>query len=92
MKETDRIAAMCESLGALGVEIKPLEDGLRIVGGKGLRGGKVTSFGDHRIAMSMAVAALGSATEVEIKDTACTETSFPGFWELVSEISKDGLT
>jgi len=86
VKETDRIAAMCESLGALGAEIEPLDDGMRIVGGKILRGGKVNSFGDHRIAMSMAIAALGSATEVEIKDISCTETSFPGFWELLTNI------
>jgi len=86
VKETDRIAAMCESLGALGAEIEPLDDGMRIVGGKTLSGGKVSTFGDHRIAMSMAIAALSSATEVEIKDTACTETSFPGFWELLASI------
>jgi len=77
---------MCESLGALGAEIEPLDDGMRIVGGKTLSGGKISTFGDHRIAMSMAIAALGSATEVEIKDTACTETSFPGFWKLLANI------
>jgi len=92
VKETDRIAAMCESLGGLGVDIVPRDDGMQIVGGRALSGGSVNSFGDHRIAMSMAVAALGSATEIEIKDTACTETSFPGFWELLTKLSKDGLT
>ncbi|RLB63450.1 MAG: 3-phosphoshikimate 1-carboxyvinyltransferase, partial [Deltaproteobacteria bacterium] len=56
---------------------------------KQLSGGHVTSFGDHRIAMSMAVAALGSVNEVKIDDTACTETSFPGFWDLLTLISKD---
>ncbi|MCK5913314.1 MAG: 3-phosphoshikimate 1-carboxyvinyltransferase, partial [Desulfuromusa sp.] len=90
VKETDRIAAMCESLGALGVDIEPRDDGMQIVGGKALSGGQVNSFGDHRIAMSMAIAALGSANEIEIKDTACTETSFPGFWELLAMVSKGG--
>ncbi len=91
VKETDRIAAMCENLQTLGAEIEPLDDGMRIVGGNALGGGKVSSFGDHRIAMSMAIAALASATEVEIKDTACTGTSFPGFWELLALISKGGV-
>ena len=86
VKETDRIAAMCESLGALGADITPLEDGMRIVGGQSLGGGTVQSFGDHRIAMSMAVAALCAGESVEIIDTQCTETSFPGFWELLNSL------
>ncbi|RLB73202.1 MAG: 3-phosphoshikimate 1-carboxyvinyltransferase, partial [Deltaproteobacteria bacterium] len=92
VKETDRIAAMCETLGALGADIEPRDDGMQIVGGKALSGGQVNSFGDHRIAMSMAIAALASETDIEIKDTACTKTSFPGFWNLLTLISKDSLT
>jgi len=88
VKETDRIAAMCDCLGSLGAQIKPLDDGMQIVGGKLLRGGEVNSFGDHRIAMSMAIAALVAAGESTILDTACTETSFPGFWELLTLISE----
>ena len=87
VKETDRIAAMCETLGKLGVDIIPLEDGMRIVGGNHLQGGVVDSFGDHRIAMSMAVAALASSAEINISDTDCTATSFPNFWELLDDIS-----
>jgi 3-phosphoshikimate 1-carboxyvinyltransferase len=86
VKETDRIAAMCDTLGKLGGQIEPLEDGMRITGGGVLRGGKVNSFGDHRIAMSMAVAALRATGEVVIEDTACTATSFPNFWELLAGI------
>ena len=89
VKETDRIAAMCETLGALGGVIEPREDGMVITGGHSLSGGRVNSFGDHRIAMSMAVAALAAEGDVEITDTACTETSFPGFWDLLTLISKD---
>lgn len=88
VKETDRIAAMCECLGTLGADIAPRDDGMRIVGGKRLSGGQVNSFGDHRIAMSVAIAALGTAAEVKISDTACTETSFPGFWERINQISE----
>lgn len=86
VKETDRIAAMCDVLGKLGAKIEPLEDGMRITGGQSLRGGIVGSFGDHRIAMSMAVAALRADDEVLIEDTGCTATSFPNFWELLAQI------
>lgn len=87
VKETDRIAAMCEALSAIGAEIEPLEDGMRIAGRETLAGGAaISSFGDHRIAMSMAVAALRAEQDVEIVDTACTETSFPGFWQLLDRI------
>ncbi len=86
VKETDRIAAMCDVLGKLGAQIEPRDDGMIITGTGHLNGGEVDSFGDHRIAMSMAVAALAAEAEIEISDTACTETSFPGFWELLDSI------
>jgi len=89
VKETDRIAAMCQALGGLGADIEPLEDGMRISGGKPLQGGAIDSCGDHRIAMSMAVAALAAQGSVTISDTCCTETSFPGFWELLTSIRVD---
>jgi 3-phosphoshikimate 1-carboxyvinyltransferase len=86
VKETDRIAAICETLSALGGNITPLADGMRIEGRETLRGASVRSFGDHRIAMSLAVAALRADAAVSISDTACTETSFPGFWQLLEKI------
>ncbi len=86
VKETDRIAAMCAALGQLGAQVEPLDDGMRITGGQGLQAGTVNSCGDHRIAMSMAVAGLGAAGEVHIEDTGCTATSFPNFWELLARI------
>ena len=85
VKETDRIAAMVQELTALGVRVESREDGMIVEGAETLAGGKVQSHGDHRIAMSMAVAALGSRAEVSISDTECTETSFPGFWELLRQ-------
>ncbi len=87
VKETDRIAAVCDTLGRVGGQVEALEDGLRVTGSGHLRGGRVNSCGDHRIAMSMAVAALAADSEVIIEDTACTATSFPGFWELLVQIS-----
>jgi len=86
VKETDRIAAMCDVLGKLGAQIEPLADGMRVTGGAQLSGGTVNSFGDHRIAMSMAVAGLVADGEVLIEDTGCTATSFPSFWQLLDSL------
>ena len=86
VKETDRIAAMVSELSKLGAEVEARPDGMVIVGAEQLGGGEVSSHGDHRIAMSMAVAALSARSEVTIADTACTETSFPGFWGLIDKV------
>ncbi len=86
VKETDRIAAMVCELGKLGASVEALEDGMVIEGGRNLTGGDVDSHGDHRIAMSMAVAALGAAGPVTIHDTGCTATSFPNFWPLLDSV------
>ncbi len=86
VKETDRIAAISAGLAALGAQIEPQEDGMIITGVERLGGGKVSSQGDHRIAMSIAVAALSAAGPVCIEDTACTATSFPDFWQLLEQV------
>jgi 3-phosphoshikimate 1-carboxyvinyltransferase len=87
VKETDRIAAMTAELSRLGGKVEAREDGMVIEGVESLAGGEVTSHGDHRIAMSMAVAALRAAAPVTIDDTECTATSFPNFWELLGQVS-----
>lgn len=86
VKETDRIAAMVSELGRLGARVEALADGMVIEGGEHLRGGEVDSHGDHRIAMSMAVAALRAGGPVTIHDTGCTATSFPDFWSLLGSV------
>lgn len=86
VKETDRIAAICAELGKLGAKMDPREDGMVIEGGAPLRGAATESHGDHRIAMSLAVAALRADGEVTIADTGCTATSFPNFWELLEQV------
>jgi 3-phosphoshikimate 1-carboxyvinyltransferase len=86
VKETDRIDAMVSELGKLGAQVEARPDGMVVSGVEQLQGGRVTSHGDHRIAMSLAVAALCSRAEVTIDDTDCTETSFPGFWELIEKV------
>jgi 3-phosphoshikimate 1-carboxyvinyltransferase len=86
VKETDRIAAIAGELAKLGAAIEPTPDGMIIDGRERLNGGEVSSHGDHRIAMSCAIAALAAAGPVRITDTACTDTSFPGFWERLGSI------
>jgi len=81
VKESDRIGAMAEGLAALGADVEATADGMRIRGG-GLRGGRIDSHGDHRIAMSFAVAAARADGEVRIHDVANVATSFPGFVEI----------
>jgi cyclohexadieny/prephenate dehydrogenase / 3-phosphoshikimate 1-carboxyvinyltransferase len=81
VKETDRLAAMADGLTALGVGNKLYPDGLSIRGGEGFKKGTVDSRGDHRIAMSFAVASLRARGELEILDVANVATSFPGFVE-----------
>lgn len=86
VKETDRIAAMVEELTTLGGRVEARNDGMVIDGVESFNGGAVKSHGDHRIAMSMAIAALRARAEVSIDDTACTATSFPNFWSLLKKI------
>ena len=78
VKESDRIAAMAGGLRALGVSIDDSEDGALVKGGE-FSGGDVDSHGDHRIAMSFAVAATRANAPVRIRNTAAVNTSFPGF-------------
>jgi 3-phosphoshikimate 1-carboxyvinyltransferase len=81
VKESDRIATMAAGLRALGIDVEEAPDGAVIEGGQ-LRGGSVESHGDHRIAMSLVVAAQLAGAEVRINDVANVATSFPGFVEL----------
>ena len=84
VKESDRIGVMAEGLAALGAEVEATGDGMRIRGGA-LQGGTVDSHGDHRIAMSFAVAASRAAAPVRIEDVANVATSFPGFAGIAHE-------
>jgi 3-phosphoshikimate 1-carboxyvinyltransferase len=79
VKESDRLAAMAQGLTTLGVENQLLADGLWIRGTDRFGGGTIESHGDHRIAMSFAVAALKARAPIEILDVANVATSFPGF-------------
>ncbi len=91
VKESDRIATMATELRRLGASVTETKDGLVIqgLGGlktKRLRGAVCTSYGDHRVAMSMAIAGLMAAGETTVQDTGCIETSFPGFESKLLEL------
>lgn len=86
IKESDRLAVMAAGLATLGVEHTLLPDGIRIRGGQGFGGGTVDSHGDHRIAMSFAVASLRARDPIRILDVANVATSFPGFVELAQRV------
>ena len=84
LKESDRIQVMSEGLAILGIEAEALPDGIRICGGK-FGGGRINSFGDHRIAMSFAIAGLVANKEIYIDDCANVATSFPNFVTLAHD-------
>ena len=86
VKESDRIAAMASELSKLGVAVEEREDGLVIGGREQFQSATVQSHGDHRVAMSLAVAGLSTEHEITVSDTACINTSFPGFMELVESL------
>jgi 3-phosphoshikimate 1-carboxyvinyltransferase len=87
VKESDRLAAMGETLTAAGAKIELFEDGCAIDGPTPLRGVTVKTRLDHRIAMSMAVAQLFTRGEpVVLDDVACVATSFPSFFDLLDSL------
>lgn len=83
VKESDRIASMADGLQALGVDAQPTEDGIVIQGGP-MHSARINSHGDHRIAMSFAMAALRAQGDIVIDDCANVNTSFPGFVTLAN--------
>ncbi|TAM09562.1 MAG: 3-phosphoshikimate 1-carboxyvinyltransferase [Nevskiaceae bacterium] len=85
VKESDRIATMAAGLGAMGAELQEQPDGAVITGGA-LHGAHVQAYSDHRIAMSLAMAALRSVGEIRIDDCDNVRTSFPGFCALAQSV------
>jgi 3-phosphoshikimate 1-carboxyvinyltransferase len=83
VKESDRIASMAEGLRAIGGDVEELPDGLVVRGPTPLAGGRVVSHGDHRVAMSFAVAGLVADANVRVDGWSCVDTSFPGFLDVL---------
>ena len=88
VKETDRISAMVWNLRAMGAEVEEYADGLRVAGRTALRGARLESFGDHRIAMACAVAALIAEGESELVGADAVAVSFPEFFEMLESVTE----
>jgi 3-phosphoshikimate 1-carboxyvinyltransferase len=88
VKESDRIAAMAAGLRALGIDVEESPDGAVVRGGQ-FSGGVVESHGDHRIAMSLAVAGATALEPVSVRDVAAVDTSFPGFCDCMAALNID---
>ncbi len=90
VKESDRIKAICTELQKMGVAILEEDDGFVIEGDPGrLRGTSVESWGDHRIAMSLAIAAMVAEGETTIHGADVVNISFPSFWDLLSRLTRE---
>ncbi len=87
VKESDRISATVSGLASLGAKIREIEDGMTIEGGATLSGAEVESHGDHRIAMSMAVAGLIAGGATTIGESEAADVSYPTFWDELENAS-----
>jgi 3-phosphoshikimate 1-carboxyvinyltransferase len=88
VKESDRIAAIAANLRAMGAQVEELEDGLKIPGGQNVHGAEIDSFGDHRIAMAFAVAALRTQGETVICGANAAVISYPDFFDALENLAQ----
>jgi 3-phosphoshikimate 1-carboxyvinyltransferase len=88
VKESDRIAAVATNLRLMGAQVEELEDGLKIPGAQALHGAELDSFGDHRIAMAFAVAALRAEGETLIRGAESAAISYPAFFQTLEELTE----
>ncbi|MGA3211136.1 MAG: 3-phosphoshikimate 1-carboxyvinyltransferase [Terriglobales bacterium] len=86
VKESDRIAAVAANLRAMGAEVEEYDDGLRVLGNQRLHGAELQSFGDHRIAMAFAVAALRADGDSHIQGAEAAGISFPEFYATLENL------
>jgi 3-phosphoshikimate 1-carboxyvinyltransferase len=88
VKESDRIAATAENLRAMGAKVEEFDDGLRVSGRTRLRGARIKTHGDHRIAMAFTIAALLAEGESELDDADCVRISLPEFFALLESVTE----
>jgi 3-phosphoshikimate 1-carboxyvinyltransferase len=88
VKESDRIAVVAANLRRMGAQVEERDDGLRIPGGQILHGAELDSFGDHRIAMAFAVAALGAQGETLIRGSEAAAISYPAFFSVLADMTE----
>ncbi|MEW6215448.1 MAG: 3-phosphoshikimate 1-carboxyvinyltransferase [Nitrospirota bacterium] len=87
VKESDRIKSMATELRKMGAEIEEFEDGMSIGGKANLKGAFLESYGDHRIAMALSIAALIADGTTTINDVSSVNVSFPGFFEILRRLT-----
>ncbi|MGE5618250.1 MAG: 3-phosphoshikimate 1-carboxyvinyltransferase [Sphingomonadaceae bacterium] len=92
VKETDRVHAVATELSKLGASVEELPDGLVVRGGRALRGTTCLSYGDHRMAMAVAVAGLVAEGETAVQGAGTATVSYPGFWEEMESLCEGGRT
>jgi 3-phosphoshikimate 1-carboxyvinyltransferase len=88
VKESDRISAMANGMRTLGIRVDETDDGAVVHGGR-FGGGTVNSYGDHRVAMSLALAGTIASDEVIVEDVESVDTSFPGFCDCMNGLGTD---
>ena len=88
VKESDRIATVATNLKLMGAQVEEFDDGLRVPGGQSLHGTELDSFGDHRVAMAFAVAALRADGETVIRGADAAAISYPAFFETLEEVTE----
>jgi 3-phosphoshikimate 1-carboxyvinyltransferase len=86
VKESDRIAALVAGLRALGADVEEFRDGFCVFGARRLTGGTADAAGDHRLAMALAVAALGATGDSLIRGAESVAVSYPGFFETLERL------
>lgn len=87
IKEGDRLAAVASELGKMGAKITEFADGLEITGNTPLTGATVESYHDHRLTMSLAIAALGSEGETIIQGAEAASISYPNFIPTLQQLT-----
>lgn len=88
VKESDRIATVTENLRAMGGDITPTEDGMVIKGPSPLQGARIKTYGDHRIAMSFAIAGLNADGNTTFDDEGCVTVSYPSFFQDIEKLAR----
>jgi 3-phosphoshikimate 1-carboxyvinyltransferase len=88
VKESDRLAALASNLRTVGVRVEELPDGLVVEGTDAPLAGRVTTYGDHRIAMAFGVLGALPGNRIEVDDPACVAVSFPTFWEELRRVAE----
>jgi 3-phosphoshikimate 1-carboxyvinyltransferase len=88
VKESDRIAAVAANLRLMGAQVEEREDGLKIPGAQALHGAELDSYGDHRIAMAFAVAALRAEGDTLIRGAESAAISYPAFFQTLEEVTE----